>query len=200
LLSDSDKAAAISPHLDYFHKEGIEVLHLTDPMDHFMINGIPEYEGFKLQSVDDPTLDLPKDESKEEKEPIPDDNLQSLIAKFKSHLGDKVLDVRSTDRLVDSPARLIAQDGNAAHDMARIKRLIEKDFQIPKRVLEINKKHPIIHRLAELVKANQSEELITTCIDQLFESSLLLEGLHANPAEMIPRIQKLMGEAVKAGG
>ena len=75
--------------------------------------------------------------------------------------------------------------------MARIKRLIEKDYQIPKRVLEINKKHPIIHRLAELVKANQNEELITTCIDQLFESSLLLEGLHANPAEMIPKIYKL---------
>ncbi|MBI5713412.1 MAG: molecular chaperone HtpG, partial [Chloroflexi bacterium] len=197
LLSESDNAAAISPHLDYFRKEGVEVLYLSDPMDHFMINGIPEYEGFQLQSVDDPTLDLPKDESKEEKEPIPDDNLQSLISKFKSHLGDKVLDVRSTDRLVDSPARLIAQDGNAAHDMARIKRLIEKDFQIPKRVLEINKKHPIIHRLAALVKANQSDELITTCIDQLFESSLLLEGLHANPAEMIPRIQKLMEEAVK---
>jgi len=196
LLSDSDKAASISPHLDYFRKEGIEVLYLSDPMDHFMINGIPEYEGFKLQSVDDPTLDLPKDESKEEKEPIPDDNLQSLISKFKSHLGDKVLDVRSTDRLVDSPARLIARDGNAAHDMARIKRLIEKDYQIPKRVLEINKKHPIIHRLAELVKANQNDELVTTCIDQLFESSLLLEGLHANPAEMIPKIYKLMEKAV----
>ncbi|MEK7810171.1 MAG: molecular chaperone HtpG, partial [Chloroflexota bacterium] len=196
LLSDSDKAAAVSPHLDYFRKEGIEVLYLSDPMDHFMINGIPEFEGFQLKSVDDPTLDLPKDESKEEKEPIPDDNLQSLISKFKSHLGDKVLDVRSTDRLVDSPARLIAQDGNAAHDMARIKRLIEKDYQIPKRVLEINKKHPIIHRLAELVKANQNDELITTCIDQLFESSLLLEGLHANPAEMIPKIYKLMEEAV----
>lgn len=196
LLSESDNAAAISPHLDFFRKEGIEVLYLSDPMDHFMINGIPEYEGFKLQSVDDPTLDLPKDESKEEKESISDDNLQSLISKFKSHLGDKVLDVRSTDRLVDSPARLIAQDGNAAHDMARIKRLIEKDYQIPKRVLEINKKHPIIHRLAELVKANQSEELITTCIDQLFESSLLLEGLHANPAEMIPKIYKLMEKAV----
>lgn len=196
LLSDSDKAASISPHMDYFRKEGIEVLYLSDPMDHFMINGIPEYEGFKLQSVDDPTLDLPKDESKEEKEPIPDDNLQSLILKFKSHLGDKVLDVRSTDRLVDSPARLVAQDANAAHDMARIKRLIEKDYQIPKRVLEINKKHPIIHRLADMVKANQNDELVTTCIDQLFESSLLLEGLHANPAEMIPRIQKLMESAV----
>jgi len=196
LLSDSDKAASISPHMDYFRKEGIEVLYLSDPMDHFMINGIPEYEGFKLQSVDDPTLDLPKDESKEEKEPIPDDNLQSLILKFKSHLGDKVLDVRSTDRLVDSPARLVAQDANAAHDMARIKRLIEKDYQIPKRVLEINKKHPIIHRLADMVKADQNDELVTTCIDQLFESSLLLEGLHANPAEMIPRIQKLMESAV----
>ena len=199
LLSDSDNAAAISPHLDYFRKEKIEVLYLTDPMDHFMINGIPEYEGFKLQSVDDPSLDLPKDESKEEKEPIPADNLESLIVKFKSHLGDKVLDVRSTDRLVDSPARLVAQDANAAHDMARIKRLIEKDFQIPKRVLEINKTHPIIHRLAEMTKANENDELITTCIDQLFESSLLLEGLHANPAEMIPRIQKLMEKAVKRG-
>jgi molecular chaperone HtpG len=32
-------------------------------------------------------------------------------------------------------------------------------------------------------------------IEQLFENMLLLEGLHPNPAQMVPRIQQLLEQA-----
>ncbi|MFN8456371.1 MAG: hypothetical protein U0401_17170 [Anaerolineae bacterium] len=39
--------------------------------------------------------------------------------------------------------------------------------------------------------------LINPLIEQLFENALVLEGIHPNPAEMIPRIQRLMEAAAK---
>jgi molecular chaperone HtpG len=198
LLADSAGSAAISPHLDYFRRQDIEVLYLTDPIDNFMLAGLREYEGFQIQSVDDPTLDLPpsEEEVKSEEPETPAGEFEGLVAKFKERLGDKVVDVRASERLVDSPARLVAPDGNAAQEMARIRRLLNQDFEMPKRVLEINRRHGLIRRLAELAAQPESGPLLTACIDQLYEGSLLIEGLHPNPAEMLPRIQQLMEAAV----
>jgi molecular chaperone HtpG len=36
---------------------------------------------------------------------------------------------------------------------------------------------------------------VNLAIEQLYESALVQEGLHPNPAEMLPRIQKLMALA-----
>lgn len=199
LLADSAGSAAISPHLDYFRRRNIEVLYLTDPIDHFMLAGLREYEGFQIQSVDDPTLDLPpsEDEPKAEEAETPAGEFEGLVAKFKARLGDKVVDVRASERLVDSPARLVAppEGANAAQEMVRIKRLLNQDFEMPKRVLEINRRHGLIRRLAELA-AQPESELLLACLDQLYEGALLIEGLHPNPTEMLPRIQQLMEAAV----
>ncbi|MBI5291830.1 MAG: molecular chaperone HtpG [Chloroflexi bacterium] len=199
LLADSLQSAAISPHLDYFRGHNMEVLYLTDPIDHFLLNGLTEYEGFKLQSVDDATLDLPKDDQPaSEAEDLPAGEFEGLIAKVKAQLGDKVVEVRASERLVDSPARLVVPNGGGpAQDMARIRRLLNQPYDLPKRVMELNRRHPLIRRLAELVGANDSEPIVSACVDQLYENALLIEGLHPNPAEMLPRIQQLMEAAVR---
>jgi molecular chaperone HtpG len=197
LLADSVGSAAVSPHLDYFRRHNQEVLYLTDPIDNFMLSGLREYEGFKVQSVDDPTLDLPQDEDgRADPAETASAEFEGLIARIKTQLGEKVVDVRASDRLVDSPARLVAPDASAAQEMVRIKRLLNKDFEMPRRIFEINRRHALIRRLADLVAGNESESLVAVCVDQLYESALLVEGLHPNPAEMLPRIQQLMEAAV----
>lgn len=197
LIADNERSAAISPHLDYFRKHGLEALYLTDAIDSFMVQGLRQYEGFDFKSVDDPTLDLPEDEAKAEESETPAGEFEGLLNRFKSQLGDKVADVRASDRLVGSPARLVLPEGTAAREMDRIKRLLDKDYAPPKRVLEINRRHPLIHRLAEMVSANDEETLVSACIDQLYESALLIEGLHPDPASMLPRLQQIMEAAVR---
>jgi len=155
-----------------------------------------EYEGFKLQNADDPALDLPKDDSKAAEAETPSGEFDGLIARFKSQLGERVADVRDSERLVDSPARLVAPDGASGAEMDRIRRLLGKEAETPKRVLEINRRHAIIRRLAEMAAAGESESLVSACIDQLYESALLIEGLHPDPASMLPRIQQIMEAAV----
>jgi molecular chaperone HtpG len=200
VLGESVKSAAHSPHLDYFRKEDLEVLYLVDPLDSFMLGSLQTYEGFPLKNVDDPTLELPKSPEKEaEAPPIAPAEFDALVARFKAQLGDKVTDVRATDRLVDHPARLVAPEGARDHEMDRVRRILDKDFTIPKRVLELNRSHPLIQNLSRLVSNPEAESVVNDCIVQLYESGLLLEGLHPNPADMVSRIQSLMEAATRQG-
>jgi molecular chaperone HtpG len=78
--------------------------------------------------------------------------------------------------------------------MQRVYRMLNKDFQAPKKVLELNPRHPILERLSELPPDNP---LAPVVIEQVYEDALLIEGLHPDPASMIARIQKLIEAALE---
>jgi len=193
------RSAAHSPHLDYFRQQQLEVLYLVDPLDSFLLPGLQSYEGYPLKNVDDPTLDLPKSNAPEA-EAVPQPEFDALVARFKAQLGDRVTDVRATDRLVDNAIRLVAPADSRDHEMDRVRRMMEKDYTIPKKVVEINRQHPLVKNLAEMIKAggaaaSSDDEVVNDVIEQLYESALLVEGLLPNPADMVARIQKLMEAA-----
>jgi molecular chaperone HtpG len=81
-------------------------------------------------------------------------------------------------------------------NMQRVQRLLGKDFVVPKKILEINRTSPLIQSLSARLLANTDDSLVDLLIEQLYENALVLEGIHPNPAEMIPRLQKLMEAAV----
>jgi molecular chaperone HtpG len=200
VLGEDLKSVAYSPHLDYFKAHDVGVLYLVDPIDGFMIVSLQEYEGLPLQNVDDAGLELPagdKDEP-ETVDAVPEASFNRLVGRFVSVLGDRVVEVRESRMLRDSPCRLVSPDDAPLRDMARVYRMLDRDFEVPKRILEINRRHPIVANLARLVAEAPEEGIIDATIEQLFENQLLVEGLHPNPAEMIPRIQKLMEAATGA--
>ena len=112
---------------------------------------------------------------------------------FQEELKDKVSEVRITDRLTNSVARLVDAKGSLGQEMQRVYKMMDKEYQIPKKILEINPGHPILQQISNLSDGN---ELAKTVIEQIFESALLIEGIHPDPASMIPRIQKLMESAL----
>ena len=200
ILGDDESSVSRSPHLDYFQTHCYEVLTLTDPVDSFMLLGLREYKEFSLQNVADSDLQLPdlleedeEGEKKEPSEPISEVDIIKLISRFQEVLGDKVTEVRITDRLTNSVARLVDAKGSLGQEMQRVYRMMDKEYQIPKKILEINPGHPILQQICDLSEAN---DLIKTVIEQIFESTLLIEGIHPDPASMIPRIQKLMATAL----
>ena len=73
--------------------------------------------------------------------------------------------------------------------------MLEQDFEIPAKILELNRQHPLIQNLAHLIATQPGNTVIDPTIEQLFENLLLLEGLHPNPAQMVPRIQVLLEAA-----
>ncbi len=200
ILGNDVKSVAHSPHLDYFLKEKLEVLYLVDPLDSFMLAGLQTYEGFPLKNVDDPSLDLPAGREKDkerDKEALPQEEFEALVARFKAVLGDRIADVRASDRLVDNPVRLVSTDDTRGREMDRVRRLLEKDYAVPKLVVEVNRQHPLVKNLAGLIAADEAIDTVNAVIEQLYESGLLVEGLLPNPASMVGRIQQLMVAATE---
>src|SRR5450432_759310 len=194
LFGEEMTSIAYSPHLDAFKARGIEVLFMTDTIDSFMMNALMDFKGKKLTNGADADLDLPTNkEEKLEGEALGEQEFGALVSRFKDALGDRVSDVRESKVLTEHPARLINPDKGFGADMERVYRMMDKEFAAPKRILELNPRHPLIRNLAELGESPLVEEVA----EQLFDSALLLEGIHPNPADMVPRIQALMEAATR---
>jgi molecular chaperone HtpG len=197
ILGDDERSVARSPHLDFFRDHGYEVITLTDPMDSFMLMGLRKYGDYDLQNVAASDLVLPEAEGETEPESQPErlseEAFNQLVVRFKQQLGERVTDVRATERLRDSVARLVDPEGTMGQEMQRVYRLVDRDYEVPKKVLELNPRHPIIIRLNDLTG---DDGLAQDVIEQVYESALLIEGLHPDPASMLPRIQTLMQRAL----
>ncbi len=200
LQGEDYASAARSPHLDYFRHD-IEVLYLADPVDGYMTAMLHEAEGKRLQNVDDAGLKLPETPAEEESAAqVEGAAFDALAERFKATLGDRVLGVQASKQLVTSPCRLVSPEDDFDRDLERLRRLMEEGYEAPKKLLELNPRHPMLVDLAQMVEASPDDPLIDAAIEQLFDNALLLEGLHANPVDMVERIQMLMAAAVAAKG
>lgn len=200
IIGDSFEVIQRSPHLEYFKKHDIEVLYLSDPMDSFMLIGLTEYNGKTLKNIDDAGLDLPEEEKSEDEQDdaaVSNDDFETLVVRFKEVLGERVTDVRDSKLLTDSPTRLVNPPDAMNTNMQRVQRLIDKEFEVPKKILELNRNSDIVVGLSKRLTANSEDDLINPLIEQLFENALVTEGIHPNPADMIPRLHQLMAAAAK---
>jgi molecular chaperone HtpG len=199
VLGDDVKSAARSPHLDPLRKRGYETLYWVDPIDAFLPAVVHEFAGKPLRNADDADLGLPpapEEPEAEAAEQAPEDAFARLIERCRNVLGERVTDVRVGPQLTDSPARLVSPSGSADRDMQRVRRLLEQDYSVPKKILELNRGHALVRNLATLLDRNTA--LVELCIEQLYADALLVDGLHPDPAEMVGRIQQLM-EAATGG-
>jgi len=195
ILGDDDASALHSPHLDVVRHYNYEVLLLTDPVDAFMLVKLDKYKDYAVKNVANAELSLPTEEKAEaDKEQTKKQEKEQIIKLFKDKLGERVTDVRMTDRLTDSPARLVDPEGAMNQEMQRVYRMLNKDYEIPKKVLELNPRHPIIKQVNELETVNPLVDLV---VEQIYEDALLIEGLHPDPASMISRIQKIIQVALE---
>ena len=201
VLGEDLKSAARSPHLDYFRKHEIEVLYLVDPIDGWTMAMLREANGKALRNIDDAGLQLPQGETPaaDESTPALDQSaFDQLIARVVQVLGENVRGVQEGKQLVDSPVRLVSPADSFDRDLQRVLRLTEEGYETPKKLLELNRRHPMIVNLGNMVTRKSDDALVEAAILQLFDNAMLLEGLHANPVDMVERIQMLMAEAVAA--
>ncbi len=190
IIGDDPVSVLRSPHLDYFQSEGTEVLLLTDPMDSFMLVGLRKFKEYELKNVAQADVETSEASEKEsEAEKIPEDEFSTLLEQFKETLGERITDVRASNRLSQSVARLVDSEDSLEPEMQRVYRYLGKDYEVPKKILELNPSHLILKRL---LAENAGSDLQKEIIEQIYDSALLVEGLHPDPSSMAPRIQKLM--------
>lgn len=200
ILGDDFHSASRSPHLDAFQQRGIEVLYFTDPVDSFMIMGLPDHKGHKLRNVDEADIDLSnagevKASAEAVKDTLGDDSFEMVLKRFVEILGERVKGVRQSKSLTGSPARLVSDDTNVNRNVYRINRLLDRDFELPVKTLELNPRHALIHNLSNLIDNSPENPLITMVVEQVFETALLQDGIHPDPAGMASRLTLLMQAA-----
>lgn len=195
LAAESRAAADRNPNLEGFRKRGIEVLLLIDPVDVFVLPAIGPYKDRTFESIDQATLDLGKAPDDDKEAVVSGKALSKLIDRFKSVLGDTVEDITASERLVESPASLVAGKQGLDRQTERMMRMMGQDVPVAKRILEINPAHPLIRNLDRMRGEAGNQERIEALVRQVYEGALLLDGTLENPADFVNRMTRMMVEA-----
>lgn len=201
VAAPSPEAARVNPHMERFRRKGIEVLYLLEPVDEFALESLGKYKEHPFRSVeqaDGKELDAFPDLnetpaatklSEEEKT-----SLAELREKVRSVLGDRVADIRISERLAGSPAVLVSPEG-VSSSMEKIIRIMQKSENVPQKILELNPEHPLIRSLLKIYADNTENPLVDELINSLFDNVLLLDGYLGDPYLMADRNLKLMDKA-----
>ncbi len=196
VTADTFTAAKNSPHLEIFRKKDIEVLLLYDRVDEWLVSNLMEYEGKKLQSIAKGDLDLGKieDEKTKEEQKKAEGEFASVIKQMKQVLGDKVKEIRVTNRLTDSPACLVAGEFDMSGHLHRIMQAAGQDIPGAKPILEINPEHLLTKKL----KDEQDDKQFAEWTNILFDQALLAEGGKLDdPATFVKRMNTLLLQLAK---
>lgn len=190
LVSGSYAAASTSPYLESFKKKGIEVLLMWERIDEWLMGNMTEFEGKKFVPVTAADLDLGELEDKTpEKKEEQAKAAQPLVERFKKALGDKVTDVRVSDRLIESPSCVTAEHGQIL--TVQMRRMLEATGQqVPeeKFILEINPEHALVK------KAGAADDAaFAKWAEFIYEEALLSEqGSLKDPNSFVRRLNELL--------
>ena len=188
ITADSLSAARSSPQLEIFRKKGIEVLLLVDRVDEWMLAHLYEFEGKSLQSVAKGAVDLGKlqDEAEKKQAEAVAEAFAPVLQRLKEALKDRAKDVRVTTRLVDSPACLVAEEGDVSGHLARLLKQAGQEAPVSKPILEVNAEHALVKRL-------EASPHFDALAHVLFDHALLAEGGQLeDPAAHVRRIHELL--------
>jgi molecular chaperone HtpG len=195
LVGDSIERLKSNPRLEAAASRGIEVLLLTDPVDAFWTSASLDFEGKPLKSLSQGDINfdlipLLDDSAKDKAEPVTDE--AATIAVIKAALGERVSDVRASQRLTTSASCLVAGSFGPDRELERLLSQQNRGSKT-KPILEINLRHPLVAAIAgaegETAKVDDLSLL-------LLEQAQILDGeLPEDPAVFAARLNRLVLQA-----
>jgi molecular chaperone HtpG len=190
LVGPSRDSIEAGPYIEGFRARNIEVLFCYETVDEYVMNNVREFDGKKLTAADH--ADVKLSEQPKAEGSLPEDEVKALVGWLKESLGERVSEVRASDRLVDSPALALNADKFSSPHMRRIMKAMNKDGeQSPLRVnLEINPHNAVIKRLASLrTEAPEKAKLVA---EQILDNALISAGLLEDASGMVKRLYKIL--------
>ena len=196
LTADSLQAAKSSPHLEIFRKKGIEVLLMGERIDEWLTSHLTEFSEKQFVSIAKANLDLgdlEDEESKKAKEEA-EKEVEGLLERAKTALGDKVGEVKFTHRLTDSPACIVADDNGMTTQMMKLMQAAGQTVPDVKYHLELNPEHALVKMLAD----TQDEALFNEWVGVLFDQAALSEqGSLKDPSTFVQNLNSLLMKLAK---
>jgi len=192
LLGPNRDAIARGPYLEGFKARNIEVLFCFDGVDEYVMQNVREYDGKKLTAADRSDIQLSNAEQREGG--LDAEASEALVAWLKETLGERVGNVKVSERLVDSPVVALNSDPMMSPQMRRMMKAMNPEAAAaPIKVdLEINPHHIIITRLA--TSRDATPEKAKLIAGQLLDNALIAAGLLEDPSAMVARLNQLLAE------
>lgn len=182
-----------TPYIEAFSARGLEVLYLFDPIDTFVVGNLAEFDKKPFACVDSASLELGEAPEKKSGAPaLSDEDSAKLADWLKQTLGaEKIEEVLTKGRLIDSPAAVLNSDSISPQMRAMLKAM-NPDSPLPAPIvkLEINPSSDVIKNLSALTSSNP--ELAKLVAEQLYDNAMLAAGLLENPRAMSKRLNEIL--------
>jgi len=197
LLASNREAAEASPYFEVFKERKFEVLFLYDAWDEFVMEHLHTFNGKPLKLAEKAELNL----SAKKENALSEEASKSLTQWLKETLGDKIGEVRASNRLVESPAVVVDADKFMTASMRRIMKAMKQDgpaLPAAKHDLEINPAHPIMARLDAM--RQQDVALAGSVAEQILDNARVAAGLLEDPRAMLTRLNTLLEKVLTKPG
>jgi molecular chaperone HtpG len=191
ITADSFAAARHSPHLQIFRRKGIEVLLLSDRVDEWLVSHLNEFDGKPLASIAKGELELDQLADEEEKAAAKqtEGEYAGVVKRMQETLGDRVKEVRVSQRLTDSPSCVVADEHDMASHMQRMLKQAGHAVPESKPILEINPAHTLVGRL----KDESDDRRFADWSNILLDQAMLSEGGQLDdPVSFVNRLNDLL--------
>ena len=172
ITGDKRESVESNPGLEYFRKQGYDVLFMTDPIDEWVMQSMNQYQKKHFVSITKDGLEI---DGAEDAVKAAAEKYGKLLDYLKKEFEGNVSDVRFSVRLTESPCCLITEGGALAPHMERLFRAMNQAIPESKRILELNPDHPLIPALNDMVSDTENAEL-KKYISVLWDQALLSEG------------------------
>jgi len=183
-----------NPNIEYFSKQGWEVLYITDMIDEYLMPIIGKFQDMEIMHVEKVEVAASNDDKAEKM----DESVKTgFIARLKEILSDKVDQIKESNRLVTSPCSLVGSAGALNPHMEQMMKMMDPNYKSAKKNMEINLSHPLIKKLVEMYEKDTKSGELENSVHTIFEALLLLEDKLDNPNTLV---EKLFGYMDKSLG
>uniref|UniRef100_A0AAQ4P8C0 Endoplasmin n=1 Tax=Gasterosteus aculeatus aculeatus TaxID=481459 RepID=A0AAQ4P8C0_GASAC len=191
MAGTSRKEAESSPFVERLLKKGYEVIYLTEPVDEYCIQALPEFDGKRFQNVAKEGVKFDESDKTKEKREALEKEYEPLTTWLKDKALKDMVDnyfiekAVVSQRLTNSPCALVASQYGWSGNMERImkaqayqtgKDISTNYYASQKKTLEINPKHPLIKQMLNKVHDDAEDQTASDLAVVLFETATLRSG------------------------
>lgn len=191
ITGDNISSLTNSPHLEQLKDKDYEVLLMTDPVDEWVVQSLPEYKKKKFKSAEKGDLDLDKADDKKA------DAYTELFDFIKTTLEDKIKEVKPSSRLKDSVSCLSGDAYDPSAYMEKILKATGQQAPENKRVLELNINHPVFQKIKDQFDKDKESVVLKDYSHLLLDVAIISEGGRVeNPSRFSKMIGDLMSSSL----
>ncbi|NUJ98018.1 molecular chaperone HtpG [Candidatus Gracilibacteria bacterium] len=197
ITGKSEQEVLASPYIAQFRENKVDILLLTNPIDEWLIQSLPQYKEYKLKSITASDIELKKATEEEIKEQeTTKKDFKDLLELIKNTIGaEKIEKVELSDKIGENVGALKTPENGLTPQMEKMMKAMGQSMGKQKRIFELNPKNEVVQMMKQEFEKDLKSEKLKDMILYAYEQAILLEGGELeNVAEFVKRVNKFVGK------